>query len=66
MTEFKVLMTHLKKNGIVIALLEKTIESPEKWIVAHNYDIASRSWGYGNYHRNLLDAAQAFVNAARD
>lgn len=66
MTEFKVLMTHLKKNGVIIALLERADESPEKWVVAHFYDPYTRTWGYGNYHRNLLDAAQAFVNAARD
>lgn len=61
----KVIATHKKADGRVIALLEKSEDSPEKYIVAVNYDAATKSWGHGIYSRDLLEAMEDFVRIAR-
>lgn len=65
MKEIRVITTFTRKDGEIIALLEKTIESPERYIAAHYWDSVTRTWGRGEYFRNQLDAMQRFVNAAR-
>lgn len=65
MKEIRVITTFDRADGEKLALLEKTIESPERYIVAHYWDPATRTWGGGEYFRDQLDAMQRFINAAR-
>lgn len=65
MKEIRAIITFTRKDGEILALLEKTIESPERYIIAHYWDEATRTWGRGEYFRDQLDAMQRFVDAAR-
>lgn len=65
MIKFRVVATTTRKNGEIIALIEKTIDSPEKYIIAHEYDARTRSWSRGEYFRDQLDAMQVYINRAQ-
>lgn len=43
------------------ALLEKMYDTPEKYIVATNFDIATKSWDFGSYYYSFQDAIEEFT-----
>ena len=65
MKDIRVVATTTRKNGEIIALIEKTIDSPEKYVIAHEYDARTRSWSRGEYFRDQLDAMQVYINRAQ-
>ena len=65
MNNIKVVVTTTRKNGEVLALLEKTEDSPQRYIIAHEYDARTRSWTRGEYFRDQLDAMQVYINRAQ-
>lgn len=38
-------------------LMKEDRHAIEKYIIAHDYDPISKTWGYGSYYRDLLEAA---------
>lgn len=43
------------------ALLEKMYDTPEKYIIATNFDIATKSWDFGSYYYSFQDAIEEFT-----
>lgn len=43
------------------ALLEKMYDTPEKYIIATNFDIATKSWDFGSYFESFQDALEEFT-----
>lgn len=43
------------------ALLEKMYNTPEKYIIATNFNIETRSWDFGSYFENFQDALEEFT-----
>ena len=64
MTYIRVVVTTTRKNGEVIALLEKTVASPERYIIAHEYDARTRSWSRGEYRSDQIDAMKLYITRA--
>ncbi len=64
MIKFRVVATTTRKNGEVLALLERP-EDCERYIIAHEYDARTRSWTRGEYFRDQLDAMQVYINRAQ-
>lgn len=43
------------------ALLEKMYDTPEKYIIATNFNIATKSWDFGSYFESFQDALEEFT-----
>ena len=43
------------------ALLEKMYNTPEKYIIATNFNIETKSWDFGSYFENFQDALEEFT-----
>lgn len=43
------------------ALLERQNEVPDKYIIATNFDIATKSWDFGSYYYSFQDAIEEFT-----
>lgn len=43
------------------ALLEKMYNTPEKYIIAMNFNIETKSWDFGSYFENFQDALEEFT-----
>lgn len=43
------------------ALLEKMYDTPEKYIIATNFNIETKSWDFGSYFENFQDALEEFT-----
>lgn len=65
MTDIRVVATTTRQNGEVLALLEKTVDSPERYIIAHEYDARTRSWSRGEYRSDQIDAMKLYINRAQ-
>ena len=65
MIKFRVVATTTRKNGEIIALLERPEDCCERYIIAHEYDARTRSWSRGEYFRDQLDAMQVYINRAQ-
>lgn len=65
MNNIRVVVTTTRKNGEIIALLEKTVDSPERYIIAHDYDARTRSWSRGEYRSDQIDALQLYISRAK-
>lgn len=65
MKDIRVVATYTRKNGEVLALLEKSEDSPERYIIAHEYDARTRSWSRGEYRSDQIDALQLYINRAQ-
>ena len=59
----KVIATYKTAWG-VIALLEKTVDSPERYIIAHDWDARTRSWSRGEYRSDQIDAMKLYITRA--
>ncbi len=46
------------------ALLEKMYDTPEKYIIATNFDIETKSWDFGSYFQSFQDALEEFTERA--
>lgn len=44
------------------ALIEKQYDTPEKYIVAANFDIKNKNWDFGMYHTTFENAFEQFSN----
>ena len=43
------------------ALLEKMYDTPEKYIIATNFNIETKSWDFGSYYYSFQDAIEEFT-----
>lgn len=43
------------------ALLEKMYDTPEKYIIATNFNIETKSWDFGSYFESFQDALEEFT-----
>lgn len=43
------------------ALLEKMYDTPEKYIIATNFNIETKNWDFGSYFENFQDALEEFT-----
>lgn len=43
------------------ALLEKMYDTPEKYIIATNFNIEGKSWSFGSYYNNFQNALEEFT-----
>ena len=43
------------------ALLEKMYDTPEKYIIATNFNIETKSWDFGSYYSSFQDAIEEFT-----
>ena len=43
------------------ALLEKMYDTPEKYIIAINFNYKDKEWDYGIYHQNFKEALEDFT-----
>lgn len=64
MKDIRVVATYTRKNGEVLALLEKSEDSPERYIIAHEYDARTRSWSRGEYRSDQIDAMKLYITRA--
>lgn len=46
----------------IVKLFHKTVPSPEPWIVAHDYNPETETWGWGSYFEKEEDAKNHFEN----
>ncbi|WP_289197471.1 hypothetical protein [uncultured Dubosiella sp.] len=44
-----------------VKIFHKTILTPEPWIVAHDYDPATETWGWGSYFVTEAEAREHFA-----
>ena len=43
------------------ALLEKMYDTPEKYIIAKDFNIKEKSWAFGSYYNNFQNALEEFT-----
>lgn len=65
MTDIRVVATTTRKNGEIIALLERPEDCCERYVIAHEYDARTRSWSRGEYRSDQIDAMKLYINRAQ-
>lgn len=65
MKDIRVVATTTRKNGEVLALLERPEDYCERYVIAHEYDARTRSWSRGEYRSDQIDAMKLYINRAQ-